>query len=333
MKNETKLMAFWISDFLTKNLIENRNLSINTQRSYRDVFLLLTRYIEKKHRIEMLNFKIDDFNSVLVQSFLDYLFTDLGSSASTCNQRLAAIKSFTKFVSRSYPDFLKNATGILSIGSKKVITNVIDYLSKEEVEEILRLPDKSTDIGYRDYLLLLMLYNTGARASEIANLKIDEITFGDQCFVLLKGKGKKERVTPLWKKTGKLIQDYIRNNAKITSGFLFYGTRHNVLTRHGIYEIVQKYACLAKQKIPSLSNKKITPHTFRHTTAVHLLLAGIDINTIRAWLGHSSIETTNIYASITLEMKQKAIDKCSLKSAQSKAIWKTKSFSTFLKNI
>lgn len=333
MEAEKEFLGYWISIFLTNNLISNRGLSINTQKSYRDAFILFTRYIENQCKLDMLSYRIENFNAEIILSFLHYLSTELHSSDTTCNQRLAALKSFAKYVARSYPDFLKNSIMILDIKEKKVNNPVIDYLTKDEMEAFLQIPDKSSCNGYRDYLLFLILYNTGARVSEIVNLKISDISFGDQSYVLLRGKGRKERTTPLWKKTDQLIQDYIKRKLNVSNGSLFYGVRDNALTRHGIYEIIEKYAKIAKKQIPSLGNKKITPHTFRHTAAVHLLLSGVDINTIRALLGHSNVETTNIYASITLEMKQKAIDKCSLKSPQRRPLWKEKTFTTFLKSL
>lgn len=328
------LFSFWVSSFLTIEIPVNRNLSFNTKKSYRDAFLIFIRFIEKKYKINPAEFKIMDFNIDLVLNFLKYIGDELHSSPSTCNQRLAVIKSFAKYVSRSHPDFLTNASSIIYLQSKKTLTPVVDYFTKEEMERILSLPDKLTRIGFRDYLLLLLMYNTGARVSEVCNMRIGDFVFGEQSYVTLNGKGNKQRTTPLWKKTIDVIGKYIKYNKLESHDHLFYGIRHNALTRFGIYEIVEKYIAAASEIIPELQTKKLSPHSIRHTTAVQLLLAGVDINTIRAWLGHSHIETTNIYATITLEIKQKAIDMCSSKNNCSKPLWKTENdIVAFLKNI
>ena len=335
MKNVQKeLFSFWVSKFLTDEIIVNRNLSFNTQKSYRDAFLIFIRFIEDKYKLNPVKFRIMDFNIDMVLNFLQYIGDEIHSSPSTCNQRLAAIKSFTKYVLRAYPDFLANGSAILYLQSKKTLAPVVDYLTKEEMEKIISLPDKSTKLGFRDYLLLLLMYNTGARVSEVCNIRIESFVLGEHSYVTLNGKGKKQRITPLWKKTSIVIEEYIKVNNLSKNDYLFYGVRRNALTRFGIYEIMEKYIKTACLIVPELQAKKLSPHSIRHTTAVQLLLAGVDINTIRAWLGHSHIETTNIYATITLEIKRKAIDLCSTTNDKSIPLWKSdNNLATFLKKL
>lgn len=318
---QQQILGYWISDFLTTELGEYRKLSINTIKSYRDTFVLFLRFLSEKKGERYLDFPVKKFTSDLIRDFLQYLESERHSSASSCNQRLAAIKSFAKYLGYRMPEQIQQISAISFLQSKKAQQKEMDYLDHEEIKIILDIPDKSTKQGFRDYVLLLLLLNTGARASEISNIRVQDFVFGDNPYVKLLGKGKKVRLCPLWKRTAKELQILITINDKNT--FIFWGERKNPLTRHGIYEIVERITKEAKQKSVTIAAKNITPHSLRHSTAMELLTAGVDMNTIRAWLGHVSIETTNIYATIDLKTKEKAIQSCSADVSDSTPIWKS----------
>lgn len=330
---EKQLLGYWISEFLTEELMAYRKMSPNTIKSYRDAFVLLLKFISEKEMQNYIEFPIKKFSSSLIKDFIQYLDKERHCSATSCNQRLAAIKSFSKFLGYKLPDLIQNVTSISCIHSKQIIKKEMDYLAHDEIDIVLNIPDKETKQGFRNYVLLLLMLNTGARASEIVNLHVDDIVFGEFPTVRLKGKGNKTRMCPLWKRTSEKVQHLISLNGERKT-FIFWGERNNPITRHGIYEIVEKTIAQAKTICPSIAAKKITPHSLRHTTAMELLSAGTDINTIRAWLGHVSLKTTNIYATIDLETKAKAIGKCSANVADTTPVWKNDDkLLAFLKNL
>ena len=196
----------------------------------------------------------------------------------------------------------------------------VDYLEKREMEALLRVPDRRTPQGARDYGLLLFLYNTGARASEAAGRDIGDLELSDPAFVRIVGKGGKTRLCPLWETTVKTLRPLIADRAPDEPVFLNrVGER---LTRFGIYALVRRNVAKASEQAPSLHAKKVSTHTLRHTAAVHLLRAGVDINAIRAWLGHVSLDTTHIYAEIDLEMKAKALAQCDTSTIPPPKKWK-----------
>lgn len=316
-----QLLGYWISEFLTTELLEYRKLSINTVKSYRDTFVIFLKFLADEKRENYLNYPVKKFTSDLVKEFLQYLESNRNSSASSCNQRLAAIKSFSKYLGYKLPEQIHQITAITFLQYKKAVQKEMDYLDHNEISTILSIPNKGTKQGFRDYVLILLLINTGARASEISNICVQDFVFGDTSYVKLMGKGKKERICPLWKHTAKELQKLITANDIKT--FIFWGERKNPLTRHGIYEIVERIIKKAQKKSLTIAAKNITPHSLRHSTAMELLSAGVDINTIRAWLGHVSIETTNIYATIDLKTKEKAIQTCSANVSDSTPIWKS----------
>ena len=328
------LFSFWVSQFLTEEIITNRRMSVNTQKSYRDTFLLFIKFLEKYGFTNILRFHIQQITPDLIIAFLQFLENERNASAATCNQRLATIKSFVSYVSRQAPEFLNASSAIINIPKKKAMQKIIDYLSRDEMNFLLELPDKNSYLGYRNFTLLLFMYNTGARASEVAQVKLSDLQLDGSPYVRLMGKGNKHRVCPLWKKTMTAVQNLTEMNAAEHSSHVFYGIRNNPISRHGIYEIIQSVSKSAKLQYPSIRDKNITPHSIRHTTAVHLLMAGVDINSIRAWLGHVSIETTNVYATISLEMKAKAIEKCAITTTESTPLWENnENLINYLKSI
>lgn len=309
MKNIT-LLAPWIRRFLLEYLVTDRNLAHNTQRSYRDTLILLLPFMAKKlgKSIDLLT--VEDIGNDSVRQFLLELEKQRGCVISTRNQRLAAIHSLARFVGERNPELLEWFAEINSIPFKKTAAPSMAYLEKQEIDALLDAPDRQTLQGLRDYALLLFLYNSGARASEVAQLTIADLDLGGPPSITLLGKGGKMRRCPLWPQTVSIIAPLIAGREPYEA--IFLNRTRRPITRFGIRALVKRSAQEASRKLPSLSTKSVSTHTIRHTTAVHLLRSGVDINTIRAWLGHVSLDTTHKYAEVDLEMKAKALAQCKI---------------------
>lgn len=225
----------------------------------------------------------------------------------TRNQRLAAIRAFAGFVGEHSPVHIEWSGQIRSIPFKKTGKAVVPYLEKPEIDALLATPDRRTAQGRRDHALLLFLYNTGARASETAQVKIVDLNL-DSASVKITGKGGKQRSCPLWPVTVSELAALIGESD--LSRPVFLNRRGAPITRFGIHTVVERNALKALARSPSLAMKRVSPHSIRHTSATHLLRAGVEINTIRGWLGHVSLETTNIYAEVDFETKAKALAQC-----------------------
>ncbi len=219
--------------------------------------------------------------------------------------RLSAVHSLANFIGMRSPEHLAWCTEVRTIPFKKTTKTVVGYLEKQELDALLRAPDRRTALGARDHALLLFLYNSGARADEAARLTVGRLQLGTSASVRILGKGNKWRVCPLWPATVKVLRPLVVDRGPDDP--VFRSRTGEPLTRFGIHRLVTAYADAASINTPTLATKRVSPHTVRHTSAVHLLRAGVEINTIRAWLGHVSLDTTHIYAEIDLEMKAKAL--------------------------
>ena len=248
---------------------------------------------------------IERLSPRVVRRFLLHLEQQRGCSVSTRNQRLAAIHALARFIGSHSPEHLAWCGQIRAIPFKRAEKPSLGYLEKSEIDALLAAPDRRNAQGFRDYALLLFLYNTGARAAEAAGLLIDDLDLDSTCSVRITGKGRKVRVCPLWPLTLQTLRPLILGRGREESVFL--NRRREPITRFGIYDVVRRHSSRVISSQSSLRSKKVSPHTIRHTTAVSLLRAGVDINTIRAWLGHVSVDTTSIYAEVDLEMKAKAL--------------------------
>jgi len=320
--NDRTLVGPWIRRFLLEHLVAERNLARNTQASYRDTLTLLLPFAKERTKIPIDRLAIEDLSSDIIIQFLKHIETTRGCSGVTRNQRLGAIHSLAKFVGMRSPQHIAWCTAIRAVPFKKVTRAVMDYLEKPEVDALLAVPDRRTERGARDYAILLFLYNSGARADEVAQLTIGDLTLGTSApCVRILGKGRKVRVCPLWKVTIQSLNSVI--DSRSAAEHVFIGNRDQPLTRYGIYKLVKSAVVEARLAEPSLLKKRISPHTLRHSTAVHLLRAGVDINTIRAWLGHVSVDTTNIYAEVDIDMKAKALSRCDVSSTQPHRHWKS----------
>ena len=333
----TQYVSIWIKRFLLEYLVSTRNLSKNTQLSYRDTFRLMLPFMAKKAKKTIDKLLIDDIGPGTIKIFLAELETNRDCSLSTRNQRLAATHAFAKFIGLNNPEYVEWCRQVQLIPFKKVKRTLITYLEKAEMDTLLNVPDKQTDQGKRDHALLLFLYNTGARSDEAAQLRIADINIShapkrDLSTVLIRGKGNKLRRCPLWLQTVNELSPLI--SGRNPSEHVFLNRRKQPITRFSIHTMVSRYAKKIIKQIPSIEKKRVSPHTIRHTTATHLLRAGVDINTIRAWLGHVSINTTNIYAEVDLDMKAKALACCEITEEAKPTHWRdNKDLMSFLKSI
>jgi site-specific recombinase XerD len=314
MDNPT-LLGPWVRRFLLDYMVGERNLARNTQRSYRDTLILLLPFVATQQQTDIDRLTVEQVAPDLIRRFLQDLETTRRCSIATRNQRLAAIHALARFISAHSPEHVAWCGMIRGISFKKAPQPVIAYLEKDEMDALLAAPDQTTAQGQRDYAVLLFLYNTGARASEATNVAVADLELTHTPSVKLWGKGDKSRYCPLWPITVHTLVALIGDREPTERVFLNRCQRP--LTRFGLHTLVERYAHKAAMQMPSLAAKRVSPHSIRHTTAVHLLRAGVDINTIRAWLGHVSLETTNIYAQVDLEMKSKALSLCEVDASQS----------------
>ena len=309
----------WVRRFLLEHLVTDRNLARNTQLSYRDTLVLLLPFMGKARGKAVDRLNVDDLSPAVVRSFLEYLEKERGCSGATRNLRLATIHSLAKFIAMHNPEQVAWCAEVRAVPFKKTAKPTLPYLDKPEMDALLMNPDVDTPLGMRDYALLLFLYNTGARVDEAAHLRVGDITWGSSPAVRLVGKGNKTRWCPMWPRTADILKPLVAERS--SQDFVFLNRLHQPLTRFGIYNLVRRTVTQAGQALPSLAAKRISPHCVRHTSAVHLLRSGVDINTIRAWLGHVSLNTTNIYAEVDLEMKVKALAQCVLPNEVTTKPW------------
>lgn len=307
------LLGSWVRRFLLDYLVAERNLSINTRSSYRDMLVQLITYIAKQINKPVDRLAVVDLSAASIREFLLYLEQDRHCSTATRNQRLGGLHALAKFIGENSPEHLEWCTQIRLIPFKKTSQANITYLNKPEMDALLAAPDRRTHQGRRDYMLLLFLYNSGARASEASALRIADINWHEQS-VRIVGKGNKQRVCPLWPTT--IDQLRIIAAERTPDQRVFLNRTGQPTTRFGIHTLVERHVSTASANAPSIDAKKVSPHVIRHSTASHLLRAGVDINTIRAWLGHVSLNTTNIYAETDLETKARALATCAPSTEQ-----------------
>lgn len=301
-----------IRNFFERYLTSQRGLSENTVLAYRDTWKLFLHFACKDHSRSCDELMLQDLKADTVRRFLDHLERDRGNSTSTRNNRLAAIHSFFSFVIDTDPRYLSHGQTILGVRFKRGAHRVPEYLEREEVQAIFSQIDRATPLGLRDDAMLRLLYNTGMRAQELVDLNVNHLRFSRPSHVRIHGKGRKERTCPLWKETLHSIKMYLENRSVDLNeeAPLFVNTQGKRLTRFGLRHIVGHRVAEAAKVRSSLLVRRVTPHTWRHTTAMHLLQSNVDLSMIRSWLGHASIETTNNYVEFDLEMKRKTLQSC-----------------------
>jgi integrase/recombinase XerD len=305
--------GYYLTDFLSKYLPGTVGLSSNTIMSYRDTFSIFLKFCLEQKRIKPEKFALDNLNRKLVEEYLMWLEKTRHCIASTRNVRLAAIHSFCRYLQMEFPDYIHQAQQILSVPMKKTKKISVEYLTLDAMKLLLEKPDKTEKEGRRDMVLLSLLYDSGARVQELADLKVRDVRTEPPATAKLIGKGKKSRIVPLMKPMAELLKQYLDENNLLQSFALDYplfsNRSKNKLTRAGIAYIVRKYADEAIKQIPGLFPEKLSPHCFRHSKAIHLLQSGVNLVYIRDFLGHVDIQTTEIYARIDSEMKRKALEK------------------------
>jgi integrase/recombinase XerD len=321
---DPSLLGPWVRRFLLEYLVGERNLARNTQQSYRDTLRLLLPFAARNVKAPIDRLRVEDLTADRIRAFLKDVEEQRGCGVATRNQRLAAIHSLAHFIGLHSPEYIAWCGQIRVVPFKKAPMVPVCYLEKNEMDALLAAPDLNTTQGCRDQAMLLFLYNTGARADEAAHVLISDLHLGltpegDLSVVLLRGKGNKLRRCPLWAKTVNSLRPLVSSRGP--QEHVFLNRRGQPLTRFGIHALVERYAEKAATNLPSVAKKRVSPHTIRHTTATHLLRSGVDINTIRAWLGHVSLSTTNIYAEVDLEMKAKALANCEVKGEEEPKPW------------
>jgi integrase/recombinase XerD len=303
------VLARALRNFFAEHLPQLRGMSPHTVRSYRDSLILLLRFVSARRCRPVAAFDFDDIEPADVLAFLDHLEQERGNSAATRNVRLAALHAFFRFVAAYDPDQLERSQRILAIPFKRARTRPVQYLEFNEIVAVLSAVDRSTPDGRRNYALLATMFNTGARVQEVLGVCAHDLQLTKPFQIRLLGKGRKERVCPLWPQTAKILRDLCAESGvylRLASP-VFLNHRRQPLTRFGVRYILAKYLARAKPAAPSLANKRLHPHSMRHSSAVHLLKSGVDISTISQWLGHASLNTTNRYATIDLEAKREAL--------------------------
>jgi site-specific recombinase XerD len=302
--------AHAVTGFFTAYLAAQRGLATNTIASYSDVIRLLIGFACERFATEPEKLQIGQLDRELVLAFLDHLERDRGNGAATRNQRLAAIKTFYRFLARSMPELMQLSVSVQAIVLKSTPCEPPPSLTEDQVEAILAVPDTGRLIGVRDHAMLQLFYNTGARVQEVADLRPEHVNHA-AATVSLTGKGGKTRTVPLWPNTCEAIDRYLqqRDGAGITSDHLFVNARGQPLTRFGIGRRVAELAREAAARCPSLRGRTVTPHLWRHTTALHMIESGIDIAVLRDWLGHVDIRTTKAYLHVDLARKRQALEK------------------------
>lgn len=303
----------YLSSFLSEYLPCQKNASTKTIASYRDTFKLFLVFSENERGLKPERLRIHSINSELVTSYLDWLEKERNCSVSTRNQRLAAIHSFFRYVQKEYPENLHEMQRILSIPNKKGKKTMVSYLTGQEMQILLSQPDCTTVSGFRDAVLLSVLYDTAARVQEITEIQLKDIRLDNPAVMTLQGKGNKTRQVPIMSKTKELLKEYLNRkeyHAGISKGnnYLFMNQKKQQLSRWGINYILDKYVEMAKKDTRFQVSFPITPHIIRHAKAMHLLQSGVNLIYIRDFLGHVDCTTTEIYARSDTETKRKAIE-------------------------
>jgi integrase/recombinase XerD len=303
--------AKYLTEFLSVYLPEQKNVSKNTIHSYRDTFKLLIKYCQDMKKTPVERITLDILSSEWISGFLGWLETDRNCSISTRNQRLAAIHSFFRYIQAEEPAGIFHFQKIAAISVKKAKKTMVESLTPDGMKLLLEQPDKHTPKGRRDLTLISVLYDSGARVQELIDIKVRDITLQTPAVVTLTGKGNKTRRVPIMKNTAILLQSYLLEHKLDkpckNENPLFANNQHRKLTKEGVAYIIAKYVESAR-KTSTLVPEKVKAHMFRHSKAMHLLQAGVNIIYIRDFLGHVDLKTTEIYARADTEMKRKAIE-------------------------
>ena len=295
--------------FFSKRLIAQRNASPHTISAYAQTFRLLIRYAEKRLRTPPAKLSLAQLDVVFIAEFLDNLESKRSNSARSRNARLASLRSFYHYAALEAPQHASVIQRVLAIPYKRLSRRLVNYLTRSEVEAVLASVDKSTWIGRRNHALLLVAMQTGLRLSEITGLQQGDVVLGSGAHVRCEGKGRKERCTPLAKPTVDVLKPWIKEQGDDASRFLFPSSGGGRLSADAVQHALAKHVAAARRICPSLTKKHVTPHVLRHTAAMELFQAGVDRALIAIWLGHESLDTTQIYLDANLQLKEAILEK------------------------
>jgi site-specific recombinase XerD len=301
--------AALLEGFFTQRLIQQRQASRHTVASYRDSFRLLLQFAQQHLHKAPATLALEDIDAPLVTAFLNELEQVRGVTARTRNLRLTAVHSFFHYAAFEAPANAAQIQRVLAIPAKRFTRPLVPFLSRPEVDALLAAPDQGSWSGRRDHALILLAVQTGLRLSELTSLRREDLHFGAGAHVRVIGKGRKERCTPLSKSTHAVLAAWVREPLRAEDQPLFPNARGGRLSAHGVHYLLDKHVAVAAGQCSSLKNKRVSPHVLRHTTAMDLLQAGVDCSVIALWLGHESIETTQIYLDADLALKEQVLDK------------------------
>lgn len=297
-----------IESFFCKRLMAQRNVSGHTISAYRDTFRLLLMFAGKATFRAPERLTLADLSADLIGRFLDMTERERGNGPRTRNLRLTALRSFYRHALMECPEYAGVIQRVLAIPPKRCVRKVVGFLSQAEVAAVLNAINRDTWLGRRDYALLLLMMQTGLRLAEVTGLKPRDVVLGPGAYVRCQGKGRKERCTPLTRATARVLRDW-RENQKPTepSDYLFPSSRGGRLSHDAVQDLLAKHTTAAGGKCVSLQGRRVTPHMLRHTAAMELLHAGVDRSLIAIWLGHESLETTQVYLDANLSMKEQIL--------------------------
>ncbi len=304
---KTHPLPAYVQRFFTERLAMQLKASPNTVASYRDTFRLLLRYVSGRLRRPPTELQVTDIDAELVGQFLADIESTRGNSARSRNARLSAIRSFFKYVAVNEPQLLHHCQRILAMPPKRHEKRAIDYLLRAEIEALIAAPDLSSWHGRRDRALLALALQTGLRVSELIGLSRGDIVLGAGAHVRCMGKGRKERATPIRKDSVKMLRDWLTERGGAETDPVFVSNRNQRLSRDAVEQIVRRHVQAASVRCPSLKKKRVTPHVLRHSAAMQLLQNGVDRTVIALWLGHESVETTQMYIHADIQLKEKAM--------------------------
>ena len=295
--------------FFTDRLMQQRRASPHTIGSYRDTFRLLLRFAQMRLGRQPSQLAFEQIDAPLIAAFLDELQDKRGITARSRNLRLTAIRSFFRYAAFEAPTHAEQIQRVLAIPSQRFTRTQVGFLTRPEVDVLLAAPDRQTWSGRRDHALLLLAVQAGLRLSELTAMRRDTVILGSGAHVLVMGKGRKERATPLTRQTAAVLNAWLKEIPANPDATIFPSARGTRLSADGVQYLLAKHVAVAARSCPSLAQKRVTPHVLRHTTAMELLQAGVDRAVIALWLGHESVETTQIYLDADLAMKQAVLDK------------------------
>ena len=308
MSTDTRFPAL-LAAFFTDRLMQQRQASPHTIASYRDSFRLLLQFAQQRLKKPPSSLAMEDLDTPFIGAFLDYLEKERHNSARSRNSRLAAIHSFFRYVMWQEPQYAALAQRVLAMPSKRYTRRPVTYLTPPEADALLAAPDPNTWAGRRDRTLLLIAVQSGLRASELTGLRCEDIVLGTGAHVRCEGKGRKQRCTPLRKDTVRALRQWLREHQGRSTDPLFPSARGRTLSLDGLAYLLAKHLTTAQHCCSSLRTKRVTFHVLRHTAAMRLLQAGVDRTVIALYLGHESVQTTEIYLHADLQLKEKALAK------------------------